>query len=156
MATHWSKLTKQVTRDAIDTKQSLPASLEGSDAELCIVMFKSTLNFRGLKKRITTSDQEWMEQFLEQGGLETVFDALSILGQKGFSKRTAMMDAIQQLECIACIKTIMSRPYGMKHTVMNGEKFVKRFIEGQSVGASDARPHQKETNENSLFCFVYP
>jgi len=133
MSSRWRKLTRQVTRDFVDSKQSLPASLEGADPELCIVLFKSSLNFHGLKRRISSSDQEWMEQFLEQGGLETVFDALSVLGQKGFSKRTVMMDAIQQLECIACIKAIMNRPYGMKHTVMNGEKFVKRFIEGQHL-----------------------
>ena len=128
----WTKFTKQVTRDVlqVESKPQLPASLEGSDPELCITLFKSTLNFHGLKKRIRNADKEWIELFLQQEGLETLFDALATLGTKGFSASTALMDAVQQLECIGCIKTIMSRSCGMEHILMNGERFVKRLIEG--------------------------
>ena len=129
----WSQFTKQiVTKDVsqVDSKQSLPASLEGSDPELCIVLFKSTLNFHGLKKRITSADNKWIEEFLQQEGLETLFDALATLGTKGFDTSTALMDAVQQLECINCIKAIMKRSCGMEHILVNGEKFVKRLIEG--------------------------
>ena len=132
----WSKVTKQVTKDVLqgESNSSFPAnpraSLEGSDPELCIVLFKSTLNFHGLKKRITSADNKWIEEFLDQEGLETLFDALATLGTKGFNTSTALMDAVQQLECINCIKTIMSRSCGMEHILMNGEKFVSRLIEG--------------------------
>ena len=128
----WTKYTQQVTKDAaeVESKPSLPASLEGSDPELCIALFKSTLNFHGLKKRITSADKKWTEEFLEQEGLETLFDALATLSIKGFNTSTALMDAVQQLECINCIKTIMSRSCGMEHILTNGEKFVKRLIEG--------------------------
>ena len=128
----WTKYTQQVTKDAVEveSKPSLPASLEGSDPELCIALFKSTLNFHGLKKRITSADKKWIEEFLDQEGLETLFDALATLGMKGFNTSTALMDAVQQLECIKCIKTIMSRSCGMEHILTNGEKFVKRLIEG--------------------------
>ena len=129
----WSKLTKQVTKDVLQV-ESFPsnsrASLEGSDPELCIVLFNSTLNFHGLKKRITSADKQWIKEFLEQEGLETLFDALATLGTKGFNTSTALMDAVQQLECISCIKTIMSRSCGMEHILTNGEKFVNRLIEG--------------------------
>ena len=128
----WSKLTKQVTKDKleVESKRSLPASFVGCDPESCIVLFKITLNFHGLKKEIATADSKWMTEFLHQDGLEILFDALATLGSKGFNRSTAMMDAVQQLECISCIKTIMGRSCGMEHILMNGEKFVNRLIEG--------------------------
>jgi len=130
----WAQFTKQVTSDRLEvnSKLSFPASLEGSDPELCIALFKTTdaLNFHGLKKRITTADKEWMEEFLQQGGLETIFHALATLGKKGFQKSTALKDALRQLECVDCIKAIMGRSYGMEHILTNGEKFVNRLIEG--------------------------
>ena len=134
---HWTKLTKQVTKDnvhaEVESRQALPASLEGSDPELCIVLFKSTPNFHGLKKRIISADKIWVEEFLQQDGLEMLFDALATLGTKGFNTSTAMMDAVQQLECISCIKTIMGRSCGMEHILTNGEKFVNRLIEGRRI-----------------------
>ena len=130
----WSKLTKQVTKDQLEaeSKRSLPAtaSFVGRDPESCIVLFRSTLNFHGLKKEIAGVDNKWIQEFLHQDGLEIVFDALATLGAKGFNTSTAMMDAVQQLECISCIKTIMGRSCGMEHILMNGEKFVNRLIEG--------------------------
>ena len=142
-------MTKQVTKDnvhvEVESKQlaQLPASLEGSDPELCIVLFKSTPNFHGLKKRITSADKKWIEEFLQQDGLEILFDALATLGTKGFNTSTAMMDAVQQLECISCIKTIMSRSCGMEHILMNGEKFVNRLIEGIAthIHTSQSKPY---------------
>lgn len=133
MASHWSKFTKQVTENALHTesKPALPASLEGSDPELCIVLFKSTLNFHGLKKRIASADKQWIKEFLHQGGLEMMFDALATLGTKGFSMSTALKDAVQQLECIGCIKSIMERSSGMEYILTNGEKFMNRLIEGK-------------------------
>ena len=116
----------------VRAKHPLPASLEGSDPELCIKLFKESdnLNFHGLKKRITSADEEWIKEFLQQDGLEILFKALATLGMKGFKKSTAILDAVQQLECISCIKTIMGRSCGMEHILMNGEDFVKRLIEG--------------------------
>ena len=125
----WSKAAKQINSEA-KSKQPLPASLEGSDPELCIVLFKNTLNFYGLKKRIISADSKWIEEFLQQDGLEIVFDALATLGSKGFNTSTAMMDAVKQLQCISCIKTIMGQSCGMEHILMNGKKFVNRLIEG--------------------------
>ena len=129
----WSKVTKQINSE-VESKQHLPASLEGSDPELCIVLFKSTLNVHGLEKRIISADSKWIEEFLQQDGLEIVFDALATLGSKGFNTSTAMMDAVEQLECISCIKTIMGRSCGMEHILMNGEKFVNKLIEGSLNG----------------------
>lgn len=144
MSSLWTKFTRRVTDNALEVepKAELPASLEGSDPELCIVLFKSTLNFHGLKKRITSADSKWIEEFLQQGGLETLFDALATLGTKGFNTSTALMDAVQQLECISCIRTIMSRKCGMEHILTTGEKFVNRLIEGKQNCESHSLNHK--------------
>ena len=100
-----------------------------------IKLFKESdnLNFHGLKKRIISADEEWIKEFLLQDGLEILFKALATLGTKGFDTSTAIMDAVQQLECIGCIKAIMSRSCGMEHILMNGEDFVKKLIEGKAI-----------------------
>ena len=125
----WIVVAEQLENRA---KHPVPVSLEGSDPELCIKLFKESddLNFHGLKKRITSADGKWIKEFLQQDGLEILFKALAALGAKSFSKSTAIMDAVHQLECIGCIKTIMGRSCGMEHILMNGEDFVKRLIEG--------------------------
>jgi len=113
-----------------EMEQLLPACLEGTDPELCIKLFKSTKNFQGLRKRIKSSNQKWKESFLEQKGLEAVLDMLSEL------KEASMLDADENLECIYCIKTILNSPSGMKYCVINGDEFVRRYIEGQCFKAS--------------------
>ena len=135
----WMEVTEQ-----LDSRFRFePANLENSDPELCIKLFKESdnLNFHGLKKRITSADKEWVKEFLLQDGLEILFKALGTLGTKGFDTSTAIMDAVQQLECIGCIKAIMSRSCGMEHILMNGEDFVKRLIEGTCIAAITTRSY---------------
>lgn len=107
--------------------ESPRASIEGADAELTLSLFKHSLNYIGLKNRIKTADQKWIEEFLDQGGLETIFDTLSALSSKGFC---SLMDAVQQLECIRCIKAIMNHPCGIEYVIMIGNKFVSRLVKG--------------------------
>jgi len=107
------------------------ASFEGSDPELCITLFKNTLNFIGLKTRIKSADQKWMEEFLEQGGLETVFSSLVGLGMK---ITYTFIDAVRQLECMGCIKAIMNHPFGMEYVItVVGKKVFYKLIEGTAV-----------------------
>ena len=129
----WIEITEQLQTK--HPRYFLAASLEGSDPELCIKLFKESdnLNFHGLKKRIISADEEWIKEFLRQDGLEILFKALATLGTKGFDTSTAIMDAVQQLECIGCIKAIMSRSCGMEHILMDGEDFVKKLIEGKAI-----------------------
>ena len=105
------------------------ASFEGSDPELCITLFKTSQNFTGLKTRIKSADQKWMEEFLEQEGLETVFSSLAGLGMK---TTYTFIDAVRQLECMGCIKAIMNHPFGMEYAItVVGEKVFYKLIEGR-------------------------
>lgn len=106
-------------------------SLEGADPELCILLLHRGLNFSGLKSRLRTADQQWMEAFLEQGGLSAIFDAMEALGQKGFS---SMVDAMRQLDCVACVKAVMNSSFGLDFIIHYPEKkYVRKLGEGMHL-----------------------
>ena len=119
-------IKRRSTLNIIRTESPL-ASIEGADAELTLALFKNSLNYIGLKNRIKTADEKWIEEFLEQGGLETIFDTLSALSSKGFC---SLMDAVQQLECVRCIKAIMNHPFGIEYVIMIGNAFVNKLVKG--------------------------
>lgn len=113
-------------------------SLEGADPELCITLLERGLNFTGLKARLKSADQAWMEHFITIGGIPALFDALEALGRKGFS---SIMDALRQLECVGCVRAVMNNRFGLEFIVeARGESFVKRLTEGERKGEKkDAR-----------------
>ena len=129
----WIK-AKRASSKALDTtdgpKRQSSVSYEGADAELCLTLFKSSLNFSGLEHRIKSADQKWIEDFLEQGGLEMVFDALTALSNKGLS---SLLDVVKQLECVRCVKAIMNHPFGIEYVVITGDRFVNRLVKGELV-----------------------
>lgn len=107
---------------------NLGGNLEGADPELCISLLERGLNFGGLKHRLRAADQPWIEQFLTIGGMAAVFNALTVLGQKGFS---SLSDALKQLECVACVKAIMNNRFGLEFIIaMPGEGFIKKLAKG--------------------------
>lgn len=122
-----TSLKKRTTSNLL-LVESPVGSLEGADAELTLSLFKNSLNYIGLKNRIKTADQRWIEEFLEQGGLEAIFDTLSALTSKGFC---SFMDAVQQLECVRCIKAIMNHPFGIEYVIMMGDTFVNKLVKGK-------------------------
>ena len=126
----WLKAAQSI-KDTVPVKKSNDAAtinLEGADPELCIELMDRGLNFRGMKHRLKTADQQWMEQFLSVGGLTAIFNALEALATLGFSSIT---DALRQLECVACIKAVMNHKYGLDFIILQpGEGFVKKLTQG--------------------------
>lgn len=111
-------------------------NLEGADPELCISLLERGLNFSGLKHRLREADQRWMEEFLADGGLAAIFDALDALGKKGFS---SIADALRQLECVGCIKAVMNNRFGLEFIICApGESFVRKLMPGERI--KDACP----------------
>ena len=129
---HFKKAVMRV-KEAIPAKNESSSpkgsfSLEGADPELCITLMDRGLNFRGLMHRLKTADQQWMEQFLALGGLTAIFDALEVLARLGFS---SIVDALKQLECVACVKAVMNNKFGLEFIIAQpGEGFVKKLAEG--------------------------
>lgn len=123
-------IAKKLVR--LDTKPfSEGSSLDGADPELCITLFHRGLNFGGLKSRLRSADQQWMESFLEHGGLSAIFDAMEALGRKGFS---SMADALRQLDCVACVKAVMNSSFGLDFIIHYPEKkYVRKLGEGEPI-----------------------
>ena len=121
------------SHDAVDGGENA-GTLERADPELCITLMERGLNFSGLKHRLRTADQAWMEQFLAIGGLSAIFDALEALGQRGFN---SIADALRQLECVGCVKAVMNNRFGLEFIISQpGEGFVKKLAQGINFIAS--------------------
>ncbi|XP_065896679.1 inverted formin-2-like isoform X3 [Dysidea avara] len=121
----WKKVRRVSSKALGSSDGATSVSYEGADAELCLTLFKSSLNFSGLEHRVKSADQKWIEDFLEQGGLEMVFDALTALSNKGLS---SLLDVVKQLECVRCIKAIMNHPFGIEYVIVTGDQFVNRLV----------------------------
>lgn len=103
-------------------------SLHGADPELCIKLFARGLNFSGVKQRLISADREWMESFLQQGGLFTLFETLQSLGESEIAK---IVDVIKILDCVGCIKAVMNSQIGLEYIIQSSEKFVNLMAEGK-------------------------
>ncbi|XP_033103460.1 inverted formin-2-like isoform X2 [Anneissia japonica] len=96
------------------------ANLENSDPELCIQLLRipSIQNYSGLKKRITTADPEWMQNFLEMDGLDVLLSTLERLSDH---KSSGIANAYLQLGIVGVIKAILNSKTGMEFIVDNPE-----------------------------------
>ncbi|CAM5123291.1 unnamed protein product [Eretmochelys imbricata] len=107
-----------------ETDQS-EANLENAEPELCIRLLQmpSVVNYSGLKKRLESSDDTWMVQFLELSGLDLLLEALDRLSGRGVSR---ISDALLQLTCINCVRALMNSHKGIEYIVSN-EGYVRKL-----------------------------
>nr|XP_033807613.1 inverted formin-2 isoform X2 [Geotrypetes seraphini] len=101
------------------------ANLENAEPELCIRLLQipSVVNYSGLRKRLESSDDAWMVQFLELSGLDLLLEALDRLSGRGVSR---ISDALLQLTCINCVRSIMNSHKGIEYIVSN-EGYVRKL-----------------------------
>ena len=124
----WKKAKTKLVSSSTSAKQSGELALEGADPELCISLFQRGLNISGLKQRLRSADVEWMESFLEHGGLSSIFDALDVLGERGFN---SLKDALRQLNCVACIKAVMNSEVGLNFIIHYPDmKYMRKLSDG--------------------------
>lgn len=62
--------------------------------------------------------EDWLEDFLNLDGLGVLFESLERLSDRGFSSIT---DAILQLECVLCVKTVMNSTSGLEYIINNDD-----------------------------------
>ena len=104
------------------------STLEGAEPELCVSLLQRGLNILAVKSRIRSADQQWIEGFLEHDGLSAIFDALEVVGSRGFSSLT---DALRQLECVGCIKAVMNNVFGLEFIIHYPEKkYLRKLSQG--------------------------
>ncbi|KAI6655271.1 Inverted formin-2-like [Oopsacas minuta] len=71
-------------------------------------------SFGKLKAKLLKCPPDWIEGFLEHGGMQVIFDSLDVLSKKGLG---SFMDAVKQLECIQCIRAIMNNGGGLRYII---------------------------------------
>ena len=128
VAKRWTVLRQQFncTTDG-EQLENLSISTDVS-AELCVRLLSSSClrNFSGLKTKLQTSSPEWIAEFLSEGGMEVLFQALERLSRSG---RMAFVEAFLQLECVNCIKAVMNSKQGLDSMVQNST-LVRNLVEG--------------------------
>lgn len=129
VAKRWTAVRKQFNSGASDGKQIEIFSISTDvSAELCVRLLSSSClrNFSGLKTKLQTSSAEWIAEFLTQGGMEVLFEALERLSRGG---KVAFVEAFMQLECVNCIKAVMNSKQGLDSMVEN-KSLVRNLVEG--------------------------
>ncbi|XP_072125732.1 inverted formin-2 isoform X2 [Mobula birostris] len=118
----WALLKEKVTAPDIDNTE---ANLENADPELCIRLLQTptVMNYSGLKKRLENSNNAWMLQFLELGGLDLLLEALDRLSDRGVAKIT---DALLQLTCVKCVRAVMNSSKGIDY-IINNSGYVRKL-----------------------------
>lgn len=106
------------------------ANLESAGPELCIRLLQmpSVVNYSGLRKRLESSDGDWMVQFLEQSGLDLLLEALARLSGRGVAR---ISDALLQLTCISCVRAVMNSQPGIQY-ILSNQAYVRQLSQGEA------------------------
>ena len=67
--------------------------------------------YTSLIAKLKSCPKKWLTEFLVLGGLTTLFEVLEKLCERGLAK---FSDAFLQLECVRCIKAVMSDVTGLE------------------------------------------
>ena len=99
----------------------------GLDPLACVQQLRDPTRISVVKKRLRQPDvdEEWIGEFLQEGGLQAIWDVLEACGRHDPPKTTA------QLNCVECIKAVLTRPTAMDLMLRAEEKFVHRLVLGE-------------------------
>ena len=77
-------------------------------------------NYFGLRSLLRGASANWVQSFLEHGGLNSLFQALENLGKRKYMS-AGVVNAFLQLECVFCIRNVMNTKIGMEFILENRE-----------------------------------
>ncbi|XP_073466062.1 inverted formin-2 isoform X2 [Aquarana catesbeiana] len=145
----WVSLKEKLSPQDSDQSE---ANLENADPELCIRLLQipSVVNYSGLKKRLESSDDQWMVQFLELSGLDLLLEALDRLSGRGVSR---ISDALLQLTCINCVRTLMNSHKGIEY-IVNNEGYVRKL--SQALDTSNVMVKKQVFELIAALCIYSP
>ncbi|KAM4014597.1 inverted formin-2 isoform 2-T2 [Anomaloglossus baeobatrachus] len=145
----WASLKEKLSPQEPDQSE---ANLENADPELCIRLLQipSVVNYSGLKKRLESSDDNWMVQFLELSGLDLLLEALDRLSGRGVSR---ISDALLQLTCINCVRTLMNSHKGIEY-IVNNEGYVRKL--SQALDTSNVMVKKQVFELIAALCIYSP
>ena len=106
------------------TSMSGPTVIEEANPDTSIQLYRKGLNIPILRRRLETASEEWVEQFIEGGGLEAILESLKRFGgiveEEGGEEDEVVADTWLQCQCVEGIKELMSKNTGLEYMV-NGE-----------------------------------
>ncbi|XP_070535557.1 inverted formin-2-like [Ptychodera flava] len=90
-------------------------NVENCDPELCIQFLgvPKVANYEGIRTRLDTSTIEWMDVFLDKGGLTVLTENLA----KFADRKLENDDAHLSLKCVDCIRVVLNKGIGMNYVV---------------------------------------
>ena len=113
-------LAKKSCRSSIDLSQD--NNDDDLDPDECIDLLQlgSRMQiFFAVRAKILDCSKKWMKEFVRQGGLGYLFDALEDLTDK--RRSYGISEACEILECVSCIKAVMNSKAGLEAMVERKE-----------------------------------
>ncbi|KAH9490928.1 hypothetical protein Btru_034272, partial [Bulinus truncatus] len=83
--------------------------------------------FSSVKKKLRSSNQEWLQSFLEFEGLEKLLDCVDSFASR---RVTVLSDALILIECVECIKSVLNSKIGLAALVQKSQ-YARRLIKGK-------------------------
>lgn len=126
-----SKWRKISSGDHKDVSSVISGIIADADPELCVKLLKtpSLKNFSGIRPRLENTSKEWLSEFLNLGGLGCLLDGLSSLSSRNGLKFT---EALEQIECVRCIKAVMNSSLGLEIMIANNE-LTRSLVKGERL-----------------------
>ncbi|XP_037020143.2 inverted formin-2 isoform X1 [Artibeus jamaicensis] len=145
----WAALKEKLGPQDSDPTE---ANLESADPELCIRLLQmpSVVNYSGLRKRLESSDGDWMVQFLEQSGLDLLLEALARLSGRGVAR---IADALLQLTCVSCVRAVMNSKQGMEY-ILSNQAYVRQL--SQALDTSNVMVKKQVFELLAALCIYSP
>lgn len=94
-----------------------------------LLRIPSVNTYSTLKRKLikSKSNPEWILEFLQQYGLEILFESLDQLANQ---KSSTFLDSVLLISCAECIKTVMDSSLGLDYIVENKEQLIRKFASG--------------------------
>ncbi|KAK3105339.1 hypothetical protein FSP39_022941 [Pinctada imbricata] len=102
--------------------------ISDSDPDDCVeaMKFPTVHKFAALKKKLKNANVEWIQSFLDNGGLDVLLDCVDEVGTRRVNQ---LSDALLLLECVSCIKKLVNNKSGLGYLVQHG-LYTQKLVKG--------------------------
>lgn len=118
MSSYWKKLAKASKLEISWSDKTGRRNLNNIEPELFIKLVRvpSLKTYTSLIRKLEGCSKKWPMEFLELGGLTSLFEVLEKLSERSLAK---FSDACLQLECVRCIKAVLNNVTGLEFISSN-------------------------------------
>lgn len=133
MALNSKSKWRKLSGDGNDGSSVRNVLISDAEPELCVKLLEtpSLKNFSGLRARLEKANKEWLNEFLNLGGMSCLLDSLSSLSSG--DRQNRFIEALDQIECVRCIKAVMNSPVGLAIMTASNE-LTRSLVKGKILG----------------------